>query len=59
MVYAQSLMVVLLMTQTWIAAALAGDRAILPDAAAVNGQKHSGQHATKDAGLMPVTPLDR
>jgi hypothetical protein len=59
MVYAQSLMVVLLMTQTWIAAALAGDRAILPDAAAVNGQKRSGQHTTKDAGLMPVTPLDR
>jgi len=59
MVYAQSLMVVLLMTQTWIAAALAGDRAILPDAGAVNGQKHSGQHTTKDAGLMPVTPLDR
>lgn len=58
MVYAQLLMIVLLMTQAWIPVALAGDRAILPEAAAVIRQKHSPQHTREDR-LMPVMLLDR
>src|SRR5215831_15428452 len=59
MVYVQSLIIVLLVTQTCIAAALAGDQAISREAAAVIGEKHSERHTTKDAGMTPVTPLDR
>ena len=59
MVYVQSLIIVLLVTQTCIAAALAGDQAISRQAAAVIGQKHLERHTTKNAGMTPVTPLDR
>jgi len=59
MVYMQSLIIVLLVTQTCIAAAFAGDRAILREAVAVIGQKHSERHTRKNAGMTPVTPLDR
>jgi hypothetical protein len=59
MVYVQSLIIVLLATQTCIAAALAGDQAISRQATAVIGQKHLERHTTKNAGMTPVTPLDR
>jgi len=59
MVYVQSLIIVLLVTQTCIAAAFAGDRASLREAAAVIGQKHSERHTRKNARMTPVTPLDR
>src|SRR5215471_15141578 len=59
MVSVQSLIIVLLVTQTCIAAAFAGDRASLREAAAVIGQKHSERHTRKNARMTPVTPLDR
>jgi len=46
-------------SRLWIAAAFAGDRAILRAAAAVIGQKHSERHTRKNAGMTPLTPLDR
>src|SRR5215472_7598464 len=59
MVYGQSLIIVLLVTQTCIAAALAEDRASSREAAAVIGDRHLERHTTKDARMTPVTPLDR
>jgi hypothetical protein len=55
MSYTQSLMIALLAGQTIAAAAIAGERISLHEpAAAVTGQRNSGQHGTKVA-----TPLDR
>jgi hypothetical protein len=55
MSYTQSLMIALLASQTIAAAAIAGERTRLHEpAAAVTGQRNSGQHGTKVA-----TPLDR
>jgi hypothetical protein len=57
--YLRLLMIVLLANQACIMAALAEERAILRETVAVIGQKHSARYATKDAGVTPITPLDR
>jgi len=59
MAYLRWLMIVLLANQPCITAGLADDRAILRETVTVISQKHSARYATKDAGVMPITPLDR
>jgi hypothetical protein len=59
MVCLQWLTIVLLANQAAIAAAVAGERTTLGELATDSGQSHSGQHITKRARMMPVTPLDR
>jgi len=59
MAYVQSVIIVLLVNQASITAAVSGERTIVHEPAAIIGQEHSGKHATKDARMTPVTPLDR
>jgi len=59
MAYVQSVIIVLLVNQASITAAVSGERTIVHEPAAIIGQEHSGKHATKNARMTPVTPLDR
>jgi len=59
MPYVKSLIMVLLANQASIVAAVAGERTILREPTAIIGQEHQGKHATKDARMTSVTPLDR
>ena len=59
MAYVQSVIIVLLVNQASIAAAVSGERTIVHEPAAIIGQEHSGKQPTKNARMTPVTPLDR
>src|SRR6202030_3356116 len=59
MAYVQSVIIVLLVNQASIAAAVSGERTIVYEPAAIIGQEHSGKQPTKNARMTPVTPLDR
>src|SRR5580693_4154091 len=59
MAYVQSVIIVLLVNQASIAAAVSGERPIAYEPAAIIGQEHSGKQPTKNARMTPVTPLDR
>src|SRR6478672_9872065 len=59
MAYVQSVIIVLLVNQASIAAAVSGEPTIVHETAAIIGQEHWGKHATKNARMTPVTPLDR
>jgi hypothetical protein len=59
MVYARSLIIVLLTSQATITMAVAGESTNLRHTAAFSTQKYVGQHAPKDAIKGTATPLDR
>src|ERR1700738_864132 len=59
MAYVQSVIIVLLVNQASIAAAVSGERTIVHEPAAIIGQEHSGKQPTKNARMTPVPPLDR
>jgi len=61
MPYVKSLTIVLLANQAIITTAIAGERTIVHERAAIAaiiGQEHSGKNGTKDIRMTPVTPLD-
>jgi transglycosylase-like protein with SLT domain len=59
MIFGHSLIIVVLVSGTSAAAAVAGEPTTLRGSAVIGGQKDWGRHATKDARGMPVAPLDR
>jgi hypothetical protein len=59
MVHVQSLIIALLASQAAIGTAVAGERTTLRKPPAVSAQRDTGRHASKDAKMTMVTPLDR
>jgi hypothetical protein len=59
MVYTRLVIIVLLVNQTPMVVAAAGELTISRERTALNGKMGSGQHGTKAAGNSMVAPLDR
>src|SRR6202047_2591708 len=58
MAYVQSVIIVLLVNQASIAAAVSGERTIVYEPAAIIGQEPSAKQPPKNARMTPVPPLD-